>query len=327
MQAALRLDPIQAFDQMSDLDLRAEEREPDEMEELADEAAEESDDAAVPVTTAAVVRRYRRSFLKLLERGVDFVRRHRGSALGDLAFQTLMQQSERLLVTVEVDGEEQYLVDPADLRRFRLRVLVAYLKEDAGIDPLCAATARYHLADLIRSEHEWEPLEWETIENLGYRYAERLIRVPAPPDSVEILGMTGALSSAWLEEYAARADWLGVVEHVSETLWDIDFTLEPFPMIVGTGIVEPFGASPAWESLGYATVAGTSDEDPFGVAVRASSDGAYVMHALVYEPAKAALHEAIRRGLDSVLLARTYRPIGHGTRARRPAWSIRNRRC
>lgn len=312
VQAALRLDPVTAFDQLSDFDLRGEDTDLEDVEDLEDDESRPEEETAIPVTTDAVLRTYRGSFRRLLDRGVELVRANRRSVLGDLAFQTLMQKCEQFLVTVEVDGRTEYLVQPDDVRRFRLRVLTVYLKEDSSVDPLCAATARYHLADLIRCEHEWEPLEWETIENLAYRHAATLLKDVKASNSPELVGLTGAAASAWLVGYAARADWLGVIEHASEILSDVDFTLDPFPMIIGTGPVDPFSASPAWECLGYGVIAGTSDTDPYGLAIRSSARGPYNMHILVFDPAAGVLNEAVHRQRDGVWIAREYRPVGRG---------------
>lgn len=312
VQAALRLGPIAAFDQLSDFDLQTEEAEVGEMEDIVEDADKSDEEEASVVTTAAVLRKYRQSFRKLLDRGVEFVKSKRYSVLGDLAFQTLMQQCERLLVTVEVNGRPEYLVDPGDVRRFRLHLLQTYLRAGDELDPLCAATARYHLADLIRAEHEWEPLEWEIIEHLAYNHAATLLDVAEPPGELEVLGLTSAAASAWLNDYAARADWLGVVDHASESLSDVDFALDPYPLIIGVGEVEPFNMSPAWECLGYGVVAGTSDVAPYGLAVRAVTEGPYDVHALVFDPATGVLHEAMRRQKDRVWLARNYQPVGRG---------------
>ena len=95
-------------------------------------------------------------------------------------------------------------------------------------------------------------------------------------------------------------------------LSDVDLTLDPYPVVVGVGEVEPNGAAPAWECLGYGAVAGTADENPYGVAVLGTGEASYDAHLLALDPVTDTLYEAMRRRVDGAWLARTYTPVGRG---------------
>ncbi len=92
---------------------------------------------ALAITTETVLKRYRGSFRRLLQRGIKFVKGAGSPDLADLGFQVLMQQTERLAVTVLVGDQEEPLVEPADLAEFRLEMLETYLDGRSGEDPTC----------------------------------------------------------------------------------------------------------------------------------------------------------------------------------------------
>lgn len=237
-------------------------------------------------TTEAVLRRYRGSFRRLLQREIQFVKKARNRGLADLAFQTLLQQTEQLSIAVVVDEREEPIVDPADLRRFRLEMLETYLRK--GDDITCLFTARFHLADLIRAEHEWDPREWEWIETLAYRYSSNLITPhPGATPTTDILEMDSGLADAWLARHVQRSDWLGVAEYVAEFLTDVDLQLEPFPFVVGIGDVTSDRQSAAWDCIGFGAIAGLDDDQPHGLGVRDQNpEGTYDVHLLAVSPAR-----------------------------------------
>jgi hypothetical protein len=295
------------FEESLDLDA---EREPEQTTE--ESPAEEP---VAPSVEAAVVRRYRNSLVRLLQRGSEFVEGVRDRALADLAFQSVLGLHERIERSpVEVDGELQTLVEADELLRQKLSLLDAYLREREGHDPRCLATARAHLAKCLASKPSWTPLEWEQLENLAYRTAVEILDADEfAADAAREAGESLLEISDRLRPYAERSRWDGYLVEADEILDNADVRTEPFVWVQGEDWFDELESSPAWRLIGYGAVAGFAQRQPYGVLVRnLHPRSKYLAHLVICDSRKGRLYELFRRSADRQWLVRSYSPVDAG---------------
>ncbi|MDX6452891.1 MAG: hypothetical protein QOH16_2940 [Gaiellaceae bacterium] len=278
----------------------------------------EPTDATTPEpvqTTASVVKRYRGALLKLLERGIAFVRDAESPALADLALIGILRLHEELAQTqVTVDDEPQALIDASALVDQKVALLDAYLRARDGRDPSCLATARAHIGLCLKAREQLSPLAWETLERIAHQrgadlvadnsYAER-----AAQDAAIELGDLDLL----IRPYAERADWTGFIVYAENELDDVDCGETPFPWVSGTGWFTSTTVSPAWPVVGYGAVAGFQQQTSYGVHARNTKVRTpTAAHAVVVDPIHGRIHEAFKRSSDGQWLMRTYAPTSQG---------------
>ena len=262
-----------------------------------------------------MLNRYRGALVKLLGRGADYVRQAESGELADLGFQAILRLHERLNgLDVEVDGEMLPLVEPDVLRHQKLELLCAYLRDRAGRDHHCLATARVRLTDCLNERSIWEPLDWETLEALAYEYGEKILEAKVfATEAAEDAGADISAVNARLQPYADRADPLGFINLASDELDEADYDIEPFSWVVGNGWFDGLETSPAWRLAGYGAIAGFLTRTPYGTVVengnRHCKDAA---HLLLVEPEAHTVYEGMRRRSDGVWLVRTYKPVSRG---------------
>lgn len=319
IRKALRLDEPERNE--ADDELLAEETaQPDEPEEEAEGGTDESETDATPTpeairTTASVLKRYRNALVKLLERGVAFVRDAESAALADLGFIAILRLHEELGQTqVTVDDETQALVDPSDLAEQKVRLLDAYLHDRLGRGPDCLATARAHIGLCLKAREQLTPLAWETLERITHeRAADLLADNPyaerAAQDAAVELGDLDLL----IRPYAERADWSGFVVYAETQLEDVDCGETPFPWASGTGWFTTRPLAPTWPVIAYGAVAGFQQQMRYGVyAQNTKLQTPTAAHAVVVDPAHGRLFEAFKRSGDGQWLMCTYAPVTQG---------------
>ncbi|MHB8641416.1 MAG: hypothetical protein ACYDA3_00795 [Gaiellaceae bacterium] len=300
-----------------DDELLAEEK--TQAEDGEDEPGElDTNDASTPEpvrTTASVLNRYRGALLKLLDRGVAFVRDAESPVLADLALIGVLRLHEELAQTqVTVDDESQALVDPSALVDQKVALLDAYLRERDGRDPSCLATARAHIGLCLKAREQLSPLAWETLERIAHQraadlladnsYAER-----AAQDAAIELGELDLL----IRPYSERADWAGFIVFAENDLDDVDHGEMPFPWVSGTGWFTSTTDSPVWPVVGYGSVAGFQQEMSYGAHARNTKlQTSVAAHAVVVDPVHCRIHEAFKRSSDGQWLMRTYAPVSQG---------------
>jgi hypothetical protein len=290
IRKALRLDEP-AFTDELDIDLSESEEE--------SEPPERPEPASVPIppsVEARVLKRYRGSLVKLLERGISYVCKIESVVLADLAFQAVLRLHEELETTiVTVDDEQQPLVEPADLLSQKLRLLDAYLRERNGRDANCLATARVHLGACLRDREHWSPLDWETLEALAHRrggdilVAHQFAQRAADDARVDLGQMT-----LLIDPYAERAEWGGFIVEAERLLDDVDCGEDPFPWVAGSDWINQTANSPAWTLAGYAAIAGYRDQQRYGILIRTRHPKtSFTVHALVVDPRSRTTFEAV----------------------------------
>jgi hypothetical protein len=290
--------------------------------DIADAQLEEADDALtaqeqpVPQVEERVLRRYQQSLNKLLERGSVFVRGVDDPALADLGFQAVLRLHERLdRFTVEVAGEQRDLLERHTLLGQKLALLDSYLRERAGSDPICLATARVHLAHCLSERAMWTPLDWERLEALGDRFARMLLAANAHAQTaardaeIELADV-----DARLQPYADRSVWDGFYVEAEKRFDLLDFGDQPFPWVLGEDWFDETPLSTTWEIAGYAAVVAFATNTSFAVLARnADRRSPYLTHVLICEPHARKLHEALQRRIDGHWLTRTYTTVREGT--------------
>ena len=289
--------------------------------DAADREAEEGESEETPAQPSpvqverSVLSRYRNSLVHLLRRGTDFIADVSDPALADLGFQAILGLHERIERSpVEVEGRMETLVEEDELLRQKLALLNAYLRERAGREPLCLATARVHLAKCLAARPAWTPLEWEQLETLAFQSGALILAsddyaAAAAADAGESL----ADVSERLRPYADRAAWDGYLVQADEILDNADIRTEPFIWVEGQEWIESLENSPAWKLIGYGAVAGFRDRQPYAVLVRNSLPRSnHLAHLLICDPATHRLHELFLRAADRRWLSRQYRPVNEG---------------
>ena len=267
------------------------------------------------VTTESVLLRYRGALVKLLERGIEYIRKAHEPALADLGFQAVLRLHEELERTeVTVDGEVLSLVERDSLLSQKVALLDAYLREREGRDPNCLATARAHLAMCLTAHEQLEPLEWETLERLAHTYATELLGDnPFAARAAEDAGVELGELDLLLRPYADRADWSGLGVEAERLLDDVDVGDLPFPWVAGADWFASTVVSPAWKLVGYGSVAGWQTRSQYGAVIRNYQPNSPVdAHAVVVDPSSAVIYEAFRRSADKQWQLRTYRHVSEG---------------
>jgi hypothetical protein len=266
-------------------------------------------------TTVSVLKRYRGALLKLLDRGIAFVRDAESPALADLALIGILRLHEELAQTqVTVDDEPQALIDASALVEQKVALLDAYLRAREGHDPSCLATARAHIGLCLKAREQLSPLAWETLERVAHQraadlladnsYAER-----AAQDAAVELGDLDLL----IRPYAERADWTGFIVYAENELEDVDCGDAPFPWVTGTGWFTSRSVSPTWSVTAYGAVAGFQHQMLYGVHARNTKlQTPVAAHAVVVDSAHGRLYEAFKRSSDGQWLMCTYAPVTQG---------------
>ncbi len=253
--------------------------------------------------------RYRRAFLRLFERGQEFIKSAPEPDLASLAFTYLERLIEELgFHHVVVDDQDEPLMTHPTLRNVNLDLLDDYLGRGEH-DPLCLATARAHLAVAIRELRRYSARDRERVEDLAYKWAAELIAVPTeiPTPSREHLGVDPLSAAAWLDAYAARSDWRGIEREAASRLGAAWLERAPFPTIVGEASFAKRTESPAWALLAFAAPAGFASRQQFAVAVRNDADSPTALHVLVCSPIERFILEAWLRTTDGHWLEQRYR--------------------
>jgi len=246
---------------------------------------------------------------------VDYVRNTDEPVLADLGFQAVLRLHEELARTAMAVGDEvQLLVESDQLLPQKVRLLDAYLRDRAGRDANCLATARAHLGLCLKAGEQLDPLTWETLERVAHeraadllgdnRYASR-----AANDAGVDLGELELV----IGPYAQRAELAGFLVKAEEYLDDADGDDEPFPWISGSDWVPSTTQSSVWKLIGYGAVAGFQNRQRYGVLVRNRQPNAKLSaHAVVVDPRSATIHEAFKRAADGTWVARIYSSASEG---------------
>lgn len=317
IRKALRLgEPEQIDDESEILDEHATAGE-DEEDETDDTTAEGPEPAsAVPsATSESVLHRYRGALVKLLERGVEYVRVAREPALADLGFQAILRLHEELEQTeVTVDEELLPLVERSALICQKVRLLDAYLRERDGRDVNCLATARTHLGLCLMARDQMQPLEWEALERLAHeRAADILESNPFAARAAQDAGVELGELELMIRPYAERADWAGLGVEAEHWLDDPEIGESPFPWGSGSDWFPTTAVSPAWKIVGYGAIVGWQHRSCYGVLVRnRQPKTTFDAHAVVVNPSTGSIHEAFRRVTDTQWVARTYTHVSEG---------------
>ena len=260
-------------------------------------------------TERDALERYRRAFLRLFERGQEFIKSAPEPDLASLTFTYLERLVEELgFHHVVVDDHDEPLMSPPTLRKVNLDLLDNYLGRGEH-DPLCLATARAHLAVAIRELGRYSARDGERVEGLAYKWAAELIAVPTviPTPSRQHLGLDPSSAAVWLDEYAARSDRRGIEREAASRLGTAWLERAPFPTIVGEASFAKRTESPAWALLAFAAPVGFASRQPFAVAVRNAADSPTALHVLLCSPVERFVLEAWLRATDGHWLEQRYR--------------------
>ena len=301
-------------------------------EEAADKAKAEEDDERSPHTSAPVVRRYRNSLLRALDRGSERVSQTTDTALRDLTFQTVLVFHEKIAdarvripagdakalgytdAPEDDDNVEIPLVEPDALAPGRFAILAAYVGAAPEIVGDCAATFFAHLPAALLDRDLLEEIDRRKLDEIAYEHAGALLSQTPTDQTIGLPWISPARAAEVLQEYADRTDWFAIVDNCEQQGWitDGDLFLEPYPIITGaTDFAGPVTASPAWQLLGEACIAGYSDEHPFGVVINNSHAASPVVtHCLRVAPTGRAvrgdqIEEAWLRRADGKWISRT----------------------
>ena len=141
--------------------------------------------------------RYRAAFRRLFDRGLTFLGSNTNAILAACAFEYLLRLVEDLRThSVKLEGRTEPLMPADQLRRISLELLESYLGRGEH-DPTCLASARVHLAALVRQRTRFAPLERERLEALCFTWASELVALPgdliAPAPSALDLDVPGAI--------------------------------------------------------------------------------------------------------------------------------------
>lgn len=320
IRKALRLDEPTAL--TGEDELRDEIARPDDDD--VEEPAPDPNPPAPPDparTTASVLNRYRGALVQLLERGVGYVRSTNDPVLADLGFQAVLRLHEELASTqVSVADEVQPLVEPEQLLPQKVRLLDAYLRDRAGRDPNCLATARVHLGLCLRAREQFDPLDWEILERVAHERASDLLREnPFAARAATDAGVDGAELDPMIRAYAERSEWAGFIVEGEQYLDDVDGGDIPLPWVSGADWLSSTTLSSAWKLVGYGAVPGYRHRQRYGVVVRnLQPRPKFTTHAVLTDPARLTIYEAFKRPTDGVWVSRTYSPVTEG-RARKTA--------
>lgn len=267
---------------------------------VGDDQFDDSEDgeSEKPATQRPELISYRRAFLKMFDRGRQFIATSGDATLASAACTYLLHLVEELGVqSVKVDGADEPLVPRSSLRPVVLGLLEAYL-ERSEADPLCLATARVHLALLIRELQRFNPRGRERVEHLAFRWSADLLKISGdlPSPSQERVGFDPELVNIWLGGYAQRSAWTGIEEEASVFLDFVCVERLPFPTIVGTMAVEKRQESPAFRLLAFAAPTGFDSGHPFAVVLKNTSRSSMLeMHILVCDPVRHVVIEGWRQ--------------------------------
>ena len=309
IRKVLRVEPEQAGSGEAEVGL-----EDVELEDLGEVTSEEevgvapTDDAPHPEANREDLLRYRRAFQKLFERGEDFLTSTADPTLAGSAFVYLLHLVEELgLHRVEVEGRRERLMPRKELRGITLELLERYLRRGER-DPLCLATARVHLAAAMRERPRYSARDVERLDALAYTWAAELIELSTdlPAPAKESLGLDTLGAIAWLDDYADRSRWDGVLEKAEQSLDAVHIVEEPWPMVVGSASFSDRMHSPAWVLLKFAGPVGYATPDPFGIAVLNEGESPVEIHVLICAPEDKRVVEAWKRNSDGAWVERHY---------------------
>jgi hypothetical protein len=259
-----------------------------------------------------VVRRYRSTFLRLLDRASTRVRNGHDASLAALTFQVFLRFNYQLAgKLVVVKDHEELLLSDEKLGQLRLDLLEAYLGRGDLADDLTLAAAHVALAEAIEARSALDPARRIAIEALAYHYAGDDRSSRWLPQLCATAGLSADEVRERLRPFAERASWEGVERYAEGILRWASFENQPIWLAKGDGQIDPLDASQAWQVIGYAAVAGFSAGRLFGVAVTSDSDAtAYGMHVLLSDPERRNLWEARRRRADDAWFVRRYSEAG-----------------
>jgi hypothetical protein len=280
----------------------------DELESARGTAIESGEEEPTPAVDGRELDRYRKAFVRLFERGQEFMVSAADPTIAGWAFTYLLTLVEDLgSHKVEVDGKEQKLMHREPLRAITLDLLENYLHRDEH-DLLCLASARAHLATAIREYSRYTVRDKERIDSLAYSWASELVSVPAdvPAPAKKKLDLDATAANVWLEDYAHRSAWDAIGEEAAARLEGGTLRYEPFPTIIGEADFEGRVDSPAWSMLAFAAPAGYASTKPFGVVLQNAAPSPVEMHILVCIPESQLIVEAFRRTSDAVWVERKY---------------------
>jgi hypothetical protein len=282
-------------------------------EQVEVEAPAEQGDG--PHVDPAELDRYRAAFRRLFDRGLTFLGSTPNAILAACAFEYLLRLVEDLRThSVKLAGRTEPLMPADPLRRISLELLDSYLGRGEH-DPTCMASARIHLAALVRQRTRFALLERERLEALCFTWASELVALPgdliAPAPGALDLDVAGAIS--WLQDYAERSDWAAIETEAARQLDPGWLEHQPWPMIVGCAAIPNRMSSPAWPLLAFSAPAGFAARRPFGVLLHNSGDGALAIHVVFCEPGQGLIVEAWERQRDYVWLERRYRGVMRST--------------
>lgn len=263
-----------------------------------------------PSAPTKVVERYRKAFVDLLTRGVDFVRRASNGDLADLGFQVILQLHEQLATLRLTVGEKpEPLVHSNQLKRQKLTLLDVYLRQRHGEDPLCLSTAAYHLTECLRATG-WTAAEWELLESMAFEYSSVLVAQNLGRDLDEGSQITPEVVRAWLDDYARRSDWDRVIAESTLPLRNVATGSGLLNWIAGSGKFKKQTDSPAWRVVARVAVAGFREDLPFGALVRNDDlDSNFSIHCIVVDKKSKTLYSAARRRSDGGWVPRVFQPI------------------
>ena len=301
----------------------------EEWDEEAADAAQTAEDARPPRTTAEVVKRYRSSFLKLLDRGTERVKNCKNPDLRDLTFSEILHLHEELTrATVRVEhcqlSDEEHepadeegmveiqLLPPHLLIESRLDLIEAYTTNGGGTAGTCGSILFSHLAASVEARGQLEEVRQKRLDDLCYMNATALLET-ADIELAAIEWIPPQQCVALLEPYADRTNWCAIANYCEgEWVKDVDIELEPYPLIAGSADFSNWQDSPAWNIIGHAFIAGYEDSDPFVALVRnVDATANFVVHALRVEPGRKkvvgdTVKQAILRRADGKWLCRDF---------------------
>jgi hypothetical protein len=262
-----------------------------------------------------VLKRYRSSIAKLLDRGVEFVRTASTGSLADLGFSVLLEFHERLArADLYSAGEPVSLIEADQLLRNKLDLLDAYLVTRQRDDMQCLATAAAHLSECLAGQDLLAPIDRERLSQLAYDVGRRVLTARNHLSAVaEALGTDPSVILGRVGAYADRAEWAGALVQADQLLDHATGAEGPVRWVGGSDWFDRLDESPAWRLAGYAAIAGFASGEPFGVVVRNERRGdAQLSHVVVVEPANHLAHELWQRRVDDAWLLRTYRQVQRG---------------
>ena len=196
-------------------------------------------------TTRDALNKYRGAFSDLLERGSEFVSAGAVDELATTAFVYLLNLVDELEDnTVAIEGKLEPLGIPSSMLAHRIDLLKAYEVRELD-DPIALRAAGSHLAQCLLHLDRLESLERERLERLAFAWSPRILEV-ARGDAHPDLAPLSSDAVAFLESYAERSRWKGIVDAASDELDAIVMHDRPFPIVCGRASFRDRLASPAW---------------------------------------------------------------------------------